>query len=228
MEHFIPITNHNIYFHCWPMSATNSDDTKSTKVRILLVGDSDIERWPKELLPRGEDNCSVWGCGGATLHNVAAQVEEIAENADSARTIWVICAGENDIGNNAPLFESQAALVRLLDRIVQGHVIFLGPKLEPWLQDSNTSRKRYIQMSRAFQRLAASREAVSFVDCLLMFCSLTTANLPGGLFKARPDPSLFDHDQLHLSRAGYIVWRSVVEDTISTILSLPSWLRKGQ
>ena len=209
------------------MANTATDD--AVKFRLYLVGDSDIERWPRELVPRGRAGAKVHvsGYSGATLQQVLNQTDEIFTLGRlTGTTVWVVCAGENDIGNGVPLWESKAELSRLLSRVqslikndCQHRLIFLGPKLEPWLQDDQDSRKQYIQLSRAFQRECAPYGFAMFLDCLTMFCMPGDDQQPGALLKARPDPSLFDADLLHLSDAGYLKLKTMVEEAIESVLS---------
>ena len=58
-----------------------------------------------------------------------------------------------------------------------------------------------------------------YLDCLTLFCG-ATAHLPGALLggKAQADPTYFDCDQLHLSEAGYQLWKDYVEEAIQSQL----------
>jgi len=213
-------------------------------MNILLLGDSDIDRWPEDRLP-GHESCeeiSVSGRGGATLDQIIDPVKaklqqyrtknKIKETADKYLLILVLCAGENDIGSGIPLVQSEAAMDALLGTIFGDfsdcniYLIFLGPKLEPWLQDDLEARRAYIQMSRSFQRICTlhsqtkgSAASISYIDCLTMFCG-ESANQPGALFGGRaiPEEQYFDKDQLHLSSKGYELWKAAVEEKIHSIL----------
>jgi lysophospholipase L1-like esterase len=194
-------------------------NTSYPELRLILVGDSDIERWPKSLLPSaGQHNPPiVSGHSGSTLAEILPHVLQQALQSNG-KTILVVCAGENDIGS-LPLWKSEAALKQLLEETVGSkqnnnmHLIFLGPKFEPWLHEDRESRKSYIQMSRAFQRLVELQDRSVFVDSLTLFCG-ASARQPGALFKAQPDPTYFNDDQLHLSTEGYRIWKDKVEETI--------------
>jgi lysophospholipase L1-like esterase len=234
--------------------------TNAFPLQIVLVGDSDISRWPEELLPTvvsSSDGAAsspvlVLGKNGATLDQTIPYVKDalttIRKNEQSwvaeaqgrqlsmTTTVLVICAGENDIGNGIPLFKSEESLVTILGlifgtrvhpSITDGslHLIFLGPKFEPWLADDLDGRKLYVQMSRSFKRFCLGytpfpfgNKSISYVDCLAMFCG-ESANLPGALLdgKAIPEARYFDHDQLHLSNEGYKLWKSVLEKQIQAL-----------
>jgi len=239
-------------------------------IHLLMIGDSDIARWPKELLPSvssrddsgdlQQECCetagslptptspiSVSGHSGATLSQIIEPLKEGLERiAQTPRAkhraattvlrapqesvvVVVVCAGENDIGDGVPLAKSEQALETSLKTVFDDfgsrlsrdfrlHMIFLGPKLEPWLKDDMHARKAYIRMSSSFERICNARDGVIFVDCLTMFCG-KSANQPGSLFGGRaiPETQYFNDDQLHLSKEGYLQWKKVVEERIRAL-----------
>jgi lysophospholipase L1-like esterase len=151
------------------------------------------------------------------------------ENQDDG-LILVVCAGENDIGQGIPLESSVQALQKVLDaaftppsganNTTLHHLVFLGPKLEPWMNDDLDSKKSYSAMDRAFQRCCMENvptmvNNLHYVDCLVMFCG-ETANVSGARLggKAIAQEEFFDADQLHLNDSGYVIWKDVVEDMI--------------
>lgn len=216
---------------------TQRELSGSRKV-LLFVGDSDIARWPSELLPsRGHDVDEMpppiaSGHSGATLQEIVPHLKAALESLDVIpdAIVLVACAGENDIGNGFSRDDTLSAFDELLrlffgDAAANGtfcrRLIFLGPKLEPWLNDDPSSRKQYVKLSRAFQRACAKHERaddILFVDCLTMFCG-DSANVPGATLggKAKADPKYFSNDQLHLSQEGYRIWKQVVENHLSDL-----------
>jgi lysophospholipase L1-like esterase len=165
------------------------------------------------------------------------------QNRTPEPVFLVVCAGENDIGSGVPLNKSNEAMESLLKifssvtnttKWLRVHLIFLGPKLEPWLQDDQESRKAYIQMSRSFARICKQYNAninsnsdqastqgirkIHYLDCLTLFCE--GASEPGALSGGRAIPQVkyFDNDQLHLSNEGYRRWKESVEAVMRAIL----------
>ena len=210
----------------------------SSSTALLLVGDSDIARWPQELLPQLRADVPpatvmMSGHNGATLQDIIPHIETAIESLDSPAQsiILVVCAGENDIGNGIALDDTLSSFQQMLQTFFAHHssspskrLIFLGPKIEPWLEDDSLSRKQYIKLSRALQRACSKHERsndIKFVDCLTMFCG-ETAQLPGATLggKAKAQPEYFCDDQLHLSIEGYKVWKQAVESLLSD-LSIP-------
>jgi lysophospholipase L1-like esterase len=179
---------------------------------------------------------------------------------DGDSLFLVICAGENDIGNGVSLTESTQSLDEMLSSILYHFddkndddnnnnyyyyenvqmvgVIFLGPKLEPWLKHDVSARKDYIRMSRSFvarfqrrcddlanQHCSTKKRRLKFslayVDCLTMFCGDNANKLPGALMggQAQALDIYFDRDQLHLGNEGYKIWKQVVENRIRDMMS---------
>jgi lysophospholipase L1-like esterase len=202
---------------------------------LLLVVDSDIARWPSELLPQWSESAlppTVSGHSGATLKEIIPHIETALDTIDTASDtiVLVICAGENDIGNGLSRDGTLTAFDELLSAFfgntkstagTNRRLIFLGPKLEPWLNNDESSRKQYVKLSRAFQRSCAKHaraDETHFVDCLTMFCG-KSANVPGATLggKAKAEPMYFSSDQLHLSEEGYRIWKQVVEERLSEL-----------
>ena len=193
---------------------------------LALIGDSDIQRWPTHLLPTasGVEECIVSGHDGATLAQIHPYVRDIVTTTtDHNPLVLVICAGENDVGESLELSTTFKSFQELLDIVFSRSaattkLIFLGPKIEPWL-DHTESRKQYIRLSRGIERIcheSSHARNINFLDCLTIFCG-ETADLPGALYggRARAVPSFFVPDGLHLSDAGYVIWKRMVEETTS-------------
>jgi len=204
----------------------------SNSKALLFVGDSDIARWPPELLPNldAEVPPTVSGHNGATLQEIIPHVEKALQTLGTATdtVVLVACAGENDIGSGVSLEDILSAFDELLRTffgnavgISRRRLIFLGPKIEPWLKDDPASRKQYVKLSLRLRSSCSNHERaheIQFVDCLTMFCG-ETANVPGATLgrKARADPIYFENDELHLNRQGYQVWQEVVENLLADV-----------
>ncbi|KAG7351073.1 GDSL-like lipase/acylhydrolase family protein [Nitzschia inconspicua] len=162
------------------MPTTDDSSYPHTSERLLLlVGDSDIERWPEKFYPclqgvgasaavdsHGNSFFSLSGHSGATLGQVLIHVRDALEDARGAADrksptiILVVCAGENDIGMGVSLETTKVNFSALLDLVfsdqtVAGsggdltHFIFLGPKFEPWMEYDNDS----VGMKQAYAKL---------------------------------------------------------------------------
>lgn len=185
-------------------------------MKIALIGDSDVARWPVSEYP--SLLVGVSGQSGATLSQINVLHDFLSTQVD----VIVVCAGENDIAAGVPLWQSEQALRFLLQQLIpiaSQRVFLLGPKFEPWLQDDTEMRKKYWQMHLSFQRIISTEATystmVEYIDSLFLFCTNATGSpVKGAVYKAVPDPKYFDDDQLHLSREGYRVWKEVLQQQI--------------
>lgn len=215
----------------------NIKSVGASAISISLVGDSDIARWPSDLLPEsGVGPCGLSGHSGSTLAEILPFCAEILDGALATSaseestststtdlTCVVVCAGENDIGNGLSLDEILASFEKLLNMVhtPYQYIIFLGPKIEPWLDDDPKSRKQYVKMSKAFRRAVErhpKKSQIRYIDCLTMFCG-TSGNQPGAVFGglARAEHQYFADDQLHLSYQGYQIWKQILEKQILSV-----------
>ena len=245
--------------------ATHSSNKNKNKhddsAMLVLVGDSDIDRWPTDLLPslvehnKTSSSCDpvqppqVHGYSGATLAHMLPVMKTVLDdmkNKEQVKQLTVVfCAGENDIGQNIRLDETLISFRKLLDMVVppsqssnvRRHLIFLGPKFEPWLEYDAACRKQYTKLSMAMERACQkhivpenenngtigtknsnshnNNNKLTYVNCLTMFCG-ASGQQPGATLggKAIPEKQYFDHDLLHLSREGYGIWKEVVQRVI--------------
>jgi lysophospholipase L1-like esterase len=188
-------------------------------MKLLILGDSDISRWPQSLLPDwSQGEVVVQGYSGATLQEVVDKFRPPGADAAEELLTVVFCAGENDVGNGLEVEDSLAAMDNLLSTMAGVHqLIFLGPKFEPWLNEDMSSRKHYVKLSKGLRRRCENRKATTFVECLTMFCG-ESANEPGAVLagRAQADPKYFATDQLHLSDEGYGIWKQLVESNFVT------------
>lgn len=181
---------------------------------LSMIGDSDIARWPPSLYPDLHPlTIHVDGHSGATLDQVVTKIPSCNENA-----ILVVCAGENDDGHGLSLDDSLEAMDKLIFTKSFHHLIFLGPKFEPWLNDDESSRKKYVKLDKGFRRRCEKADNVTYIESLTMFCG-DTANVPGAVLggKAKASREYFDNDELHLNEQGYKIWKRKVEDELSKL-----------
>lgn len=211
-----------------------------TTWNVVLFGDSDISRWPPSLHPSPSavrSEASNYGKGGAALADILHQIEEWrleggGPGAAANKNLFVCCAGENDVGSGRSVDRTLNDFRAVLDALSppprptndatqlapsdESKVIFFGPKFEPWLTNDNASRKQYTKLNNGFQRAIRKRNgsAISYVDCLAMFCTEESAAAPGAVHGGRavPDDKYFDADGLHLNHEGYMVWKRIVEE----------------
>jgi len=117
--------------------------------RLVVVGDSDIAKWPEDLIPAGEggigtetewDQPIVSGHSGATLAEVLPHLRRVLAESrtkgmgesggktttststlDTDTVVVVACAGENDIGEGLSLGKSVEALREFANAVFLEH-----------------------------------------------------------------------------------------------------------
>lgn len=218
-------------------------------ISIILAGDSDISRWPPSLYPQVQNAAvSVENIGqsGASLSDLLPQLQTFraahptppidAKSKDGSINIFIACAGENDISSGRSIDGLLKIFHSFLDDLFSNstqhqlqsdnHLIFIGPKFEPWLSDEMSSRKQYTKLSNTLHRTIRKHsgfgaDRMVFIDCLTMFCTEDTSTIPGAVHggRALPDDKYFHEDGLHLSDEGYKVWKQIIEGAIVEILA---------
>lgn len=209
--------------------------------RLVMLGDSDISRWPAGLRPEHRDLSPAenLAAGGAVMSDLLAQLGDWRSRGSrggggggecDAAAIFLCCAGENDVGSGRPVDAVLETLRRFLDEAIGGdsgddRLVFIGPKLEPWLADDVRSRRLYTKLNtglaRAVRGHPSGREGrAAYVECLTAFCTGETSTVPGAVYanRAMPDGRFFDGDMLHLNERGYEVWKLMVEVEINKML----------
>ena len=227
--------------------------------KIALVGDSDIERWEQESQLSENDSSTwnipivaIRGKSGAVLADIVPMAKQIVQQSSASSNldvrsnlIVIACAGENDIGEGIYLDKTIDAMKDFLNAIffmdseqhsasapsvpARRHLIFLGPKFEPWLEDNPSYKKKYAKLSRSLQNVCQeflkslttthNKNTIHFMDCITMFCDKDTANMPGAVLggKAKADFKYFCADRLHLSPHGYRLWEQEVKKILDRI-----------
>jgi lysophospholipase L1-like esterase len=218
--------------------------TTALSPRVILIGDSDMARWPQDLYPTTGTVLNL-GRNGATLATTRqllaqpnflpeATIQHKQEQA-AATLFFVVCVGENDLGSGVLSSLELSLLEKEMDELLRillssspspaagphekqrVSVLFLGPKLEPWLTNDMDARQAYWRLSQLQEQTCRQYVNVRFVDCVTMFCTADTAHAAGARLAGRaiPDPQYFDAtDRLHLSRDGYAVWQRLVDEAI--------------
>jgi lysophospholipase L1-like esterase len=166
---------------------------------IVFVGSSSIRLWRSLAADFAGLPVLNRGFGGSTLPEVNHYLPR-AVLKYRPRTI-VLYAGDNDIAIGRTPQQVAAdyrTFVRLVrDSLPSARIVFIGIKPSP-------SRWRLIDRQREANRLV--REIVA-TDSLQTFVDVIPPMLGEN---GHPRPQLFVADSLHMTPAGYVVWRAQV------------------
>jgi lysophospholipase L1-like esterase len=242
------------------------------EIALIFLGDSDISRWPEHLYPSLSTTQSLphrhitstnfhHAKSGAIMQNLSKQIKKSSRELSGKyfdAAIFIACAGENDVSSDIPIDTIMSSFETVVEEILsfskskswskpsnQSHLIFIGPKIEPWMtKDELDARKGYFQLSERLNQscktLSASvceyqlgeghsstnaherrgvldNSCIHYIDCLAMFCGETKGlSVFGG--KAIADKRYFEEDELHLSDKGYEVFQREVELVLENIV----------
>lgn len=181
-------------------------------------------------------------------------ITALNDDDEVTRIFFIVCAGENDISSGQPVDTTIQAFESFLHSLfnetraacsTKPHLIFFGPKLEPWLDDDLESRKKYFQMSERMLRSCLEiemvcvagedgddhhhdhrhdgcddvRQNITYIDCLTMFCG-DNNDLRSGILSGntKADKTYFNDDGLHLNDAGYEIWKEELEIILTQLI----------
>lgn len=166
---------------------------------VLFTGSSSIRMWSD--LPRDFPDVAVLnrGFGGSQMRDVYHYADPAVIHYQPRQV--VLYSGDNDIhAGRSPqqvLHDFQAVVTRLRQDLPQVPILVLSIKPSP-------SRLAELPRQREANALIASAARqlpqVTFVD-------VSTPMLDS---QGQPRPELFLQDQLHMTPAGYALWRKVV------------------
>ena len=176
------------------MSHCKTTCNDHSHIALIFFGDSDIARWPEHLFPsldlttkknlnhhRIDVTTFNFSKSGAIMENLSKQItkashELTGKNERFDEMIFIGCAGENDVSNGIPIDTTMEFFNEAMKSInsffdhhsspKQPYVLFMGPKVEPWMDSSELeSRNGYFQLSarlkQACRALSASASICS-------------------------------------------------------------------
>ncbi len=171
---------------------------------ILFYGSSSMRLWPRLAQDFPGITLENWGFGGATLAQCALYFERIM--AQRKPRAIVFYAGDNDLALGAAPGDVLDSLTALLDardaRFGAFPLAFLSLKPSPARLELGS---QIAQLNEWCWREMEARENAAYVD---IFAPMLNGN-------RAPRPELYAPDGLHLSRAGYALWREILTREVS-------------
>jgi lysophospholipase L1-like esterase len=172
---------------------------------VVFIGSSSIRGWRTLQEDFPGVNVIGRGFGGSHLIDVVRFADVLV--LKHRPRVVVLYAGENDIASGrakpadiARLFETFCDLVHR--ELPDTRIVYISMKPSPrrWAQQAE-----YEQANALVRAVIATDERLRYVDVVPLMVDPSTA---------RPRPELFQKDQLHMTRAGYDVWRDAVRPAI--------------
>jgi len=166
-----------------------------TTGKILLMGDSDIEGW--DTSPDTFPGSANVGVGGATCKDVLKDADRLL--AKHRPTTVILVCGENDLAYGTSVSKTFERFKDVVEKVTAfgTRVIYVGTKPEPSNEKLHADYREY---DRRISAYAAALAASSELPPLRMVDSYNG-------FEDKGNPSsLYQRDELHLSKAGYKLW----------------------
>jgi lysophospholipase L1-like esterase len=167
---------------------------------VVFYGSSSIRGWDTLTADIGDPRVVNLGFGGSTLEACAHFFERLVVPVDPASLI--VYAGDNDLGDGSPPARVVDAFRRLLAKVLRDLGTrpfgFMAIKPSP-ARASLLGRMR--EVNEAIRHELASHPSTFFID---VFEPMLDA-------RGEPRPELFLEDGLHLGRAGYDLWRAILQ-----------------
>jgi lysophospholipase L1-like esterase len=164
---------------------------------VVFVGSSSIKNWTDVAADFPSVKVLNRGFGGSTLADVVHYMDRIV--LPYLPRLVVLYAGDNDmvmgVTPERVLRDYRAFATRLRAAVPAARLVFVSIKPSP-------SRRVYIERMRETNRRIRAHIGR---DTLQVYVDVFTAMLGR---QGQPRPELFEADSLHMTRAGYLLWRA--------------------
>ena len=170
---------------------------------VVFIGSSSIQAWTNVAADFPGVPVLNRGFGGSTVADVVYYMDRIL--LPYHPRLVVFYAGDNDLAaGRSPervVADYRAFVARLRSALPAARVAFVSIKPSP-------SRRSFIPRARETnQRI----RAIIARDSLQTYVDVFTPMLDGG---GEPRPELYVADSLHMTRAGYLLWRALLAPVV--------------
>lgn len=171
---------------------------------VLFVGSSSIRDWKTLASDFPELKVINRGFGGSNLSDVTHYLERIVIPYHPSKI--VLYGGDNDIGKGRSPAQVAADFRVFAEKVDQAlpdtKLYFLAIKPSPLRWHLSPQAK---EANRLIRRYSRWRNNVEFID---VWTPLLGRD-------GRPDPQLFEKDDLHINKVGYERWTRVVREALA-------------
>jgi lysophospholipase L1-like esterase len=170
---------------------------------VVFIGSSSIKNWTDVAADFPGVPILNRGFGGSTLAYVVYYMDRILLRYRPS--LVVLYAGDNDmVEGRTPeevVGDYRAFVARLRSALPAARIVYVSIKPSP-------SRRNYIDRMRETNQRIRTEVAR---DSLQTYVDVFTPMLDAA---GQPRPELFLSDSLHLARAGYLLWRSLLAPVV--------------
>jgi len=175
---------------------------------IMLVGDSDIEYWPRGKSKKAFPDSVNVGVGGWTCSQVKKRIDGFLKKYTP--TWAVLVCGENDMGEDRSVEATFKDFKTIVSQILNtgARVLYIGTKPEPGTKELHGKYRNYDELIRNFAS-TLGKDASDGETPFIMIDSYRSFEDLGNSKK------FYQRDKLHLSMKGYNKWSSWAKDAIA-------------
>ncbi len=176
-------------------------DSLSYAPQTVFYGSSSIRLWetmPEDFAPFLPVNL---GFGGSTMEACVHYFDWIVTPVSSAQKL-IIYAGDNDLGDGRSpdelllFFRQMKSLIREHFPDIPSYYLSIKPSLARWNINENIRQANHLIESE----IEAAQDNMKFIN-------IYDAMLNESSY---PNKDYYDEDGLHLTRAGYEVWKQIL------------------
>jgi lysophospholipase L1-like esterase len=170
---------------------------------VVFVGSSSIKNWTTVAADFPNLPVLNRGFGGSTLADVVHYQDRIV--LPYRPHLVVLYAGDNDLAQGRTpeqvVADYRAFVARLRSALPATRLAYISIKPSP-------SRRQFMALARETnQRIRAETAKESLTTYVDVFSPMLNA-------AGQPRPELFVADSLHMTRAGYLLWRSLLQPVV--------------
>ncbi len=173
--------------------------------RIVFTGSSSIRFWKDIGRYYPEQQIINTGFGGSEMSDLQYYLEQAVLRFSPSKVF--IYEGDNDINSKRPIpliMEQTQQVIKAIGQQYPNCQIFLisaKPSLARW-----HLKKEYQKLNQAFKKYAESKNNCQYIDIWQVML-----NKQGEVI-----PSIFIEDGLHMNKAGYDLWDSVIRSYVAS------------
>ncbi|MEI8272921.1 MAG: GDSL-type esterase/lipase family protein [Paludibacter sp.] len=174
---------------------------KTKKKRVVFYGSSSLRLWDTIQNDFPEFQVINQSFGGSTLASCCWFFERLIPKTKP--DILILYAGDNDLGDNRHPEEVYFYFVSMIELIKENFdelpVAFISVK--------NSPSRKYLEGSINYtNKIIAELIEQKYPQCTFIDINQSM------LLNNQPNPELFEPDGLHLSKAGYAVWKKEIKN----------------
>ena len=174
---------------------------KTKKKRVVFYGSSSLRLWDSIQKDFPEFEVINQAFGGSTLAACCWFFKRLIPQTKP--DILMLYAGDNDLGDGRHPEEIYLYFITMMELVKE----YFGDIPVAFISVKNSPSRHYLAGSINY----TNKIIAELIEQKYAQCSFVDIN-PAMMLNNLPNPELFEPDGLHLSKAGYLVWKKEIMD----------------